>query len=64
MASVTVSIVREGTLDRLRRARPLILAVSAPAGFGKTSLIERYLGDGFAQARCDCMGVPLRSGTV
>lgn len=53
----SVTIVREATLARLRRVRPVILTVSAPAGFGKTTLIRQYLGVDFAAARCDCVGV-------
>ncbi len=48
---------REALLERLERARPKIVAIVAPAGFGKTTLVRQYLEGAGAWAICDCSGV-------
>ncbi len=48
---------REALLERLERARPKIVAMVAPAGFGKSTLTRQYLEGAGASAICDCSGV-------
>ncbi|MHB8146469.1 MAG: hypothetical protein ACYDGM_04295, partial [Vulcanimicrobiaceae bacterium] len=50
-------IRRDELLDRLERVRPKIVALIAPAGFGKTTLARQYLAEEQAWAICDCSGV-------
>ena len=42
-------------LGRLDRVRPRIAAFIAPAGYGKSTLVRQYLGDG--AATCHCAGL-------
>ncbi len=45
---------RNSLLDRIERARPKIVVLVAPAGFGKSTLAQQYLRDRGAVAICDC----------
>ena len=47
-------IVRRSLLDRLDRVHPAILALIAPAGYGKSALMQQYLERAKASAVCDC----------
>jgi DNA-binding SARP family transcriptional activator len=49
-------IRRDGLLGRLERVRPSLVALVAPAGFGKTTLARQLLGAN-KSAVCDCTGV-------
>ncbi|MHB8198457.1 MAG: BTAD domain-containing putative transcriptional regulator [Vulcanimicrobiaceae bacterium] len=49
-------LVRDRLLERLERLRPSVVAMYAPAGFGKTTLLRQYLGQRAAVV-CDCGGV-------
>ncbi|GAC1559314.1 MAG: hypothetical protein NVS3B17_09910 [Vulcanimicrobiaceae bacterium] len=53
----TATIRRERLLARIALARPKILALIAPAGFGKTSLVKQVLGDVGRTGICDCSRV-------
>jgi len=46
-------IRRAGLLDRLDRAKPGLIALVAPAGYGKSTLIRQYLADRAGRV-CDC----------
>ena len=48
---------RSRLLDRIERVRPKIVAIIAPAGFGKTTLVRQYLAEVGGGAVCDCEGV-------
>jgi DNA-binding SARP family transcriptional activator len=53
-----IEIPRSALLSRLQRASPKILALVAPAGFGKTTLVRQFLSlMGGPHAVCDCHGV-------
>ncbi len=52
-----LEIRRQALLERLERACPKIVAMVAPAGFGKTTLVRQYLESAGAWAICDCSGV-------
>ncbi|MDP9024382.1 MAG: hypothetical protein M3N13_03265, partial [Candidatus Eremiobacteraeota bacterium] len=52
-----LEIRRKGLLERLERVRPKIVAIIAPAGFGKTTLVRQYLAQVGGGAVCDCSGV-------
>jgi DNA-binding SARP family transcriptional activator len=54
MASV---VSRAGLLERLRRVDPRLIAVVAPAGFGKSSLVRQYLAQRGGGVVCDCAAV-------
>jgi DNA-binding SARP family transcriptional activator len=51
-----VEIRRAALLDRLDRAQPALLALVAPAGFGKSTLLRQYMR-GRAGRLCDCAGL-------
>jgi len=55
-APLRTDLVRTALVDRVRAARPAILSLVAPAGFGKSTLARQLL-DGTAFAICDCRGV-------
>jgi DNA-binding SARP family transcriptional activator len=57
MAVVDSLIRREALLGRLERARPRILLLVAPAGYGKSAFISQLLDDGFPSAVVDCSGI-------
>ncbi len=44
-------------LERLERVRPTLIALIAPAGFGKSTLARQLLGYRKGHAICDCSGV-------
>jgi len=48
---------RSGLLERLERVRPTLVALVAPAGFGKSTLARQLLGHRAGYAICDCAGV-------
>jgi DNA-binding SARP family transcriptional activator len=48
---------RDGLLERLERVRPTLVALIAPAGFGKSTLVRQLLGKRGGYAICDCAGV-------
>jgi DNA-binding SARP family transcriptional activator len=50
-------LVRTGLIDRVRAARPALVSLIAPAGFGKTTLVRQFLDGVAAFAVCDCRGV-------
>jgi len=50
-------IFRERLLSRLATAEPRILAIIAPAGFGKSTLARQYSQGLPASATCDLLGV-------
>jgi DNA-binding SARP family transcriptional activator len=49
--------MRVDLLGRLNRAAPRLLALIAPAGFGKSTLARQYLQSSERFAICDCAGV-------
>jgi len=54
---VGVLIHREALLERLRRVNARLVAIVAPAGFGKTTLVRQYLAQRGGGGVCDCSGV-------
>src|SRR5579872_768028 len=48
---------RRALLDRLTRARPKIVALVAPAGFGKSVLVQQYFDACDGGAVCDLRGL-------
>jgi DNA-binding SARP family transcriptional activator len=50
-------LFRTGLIERVRAARPSIVSLVAPAGFGKSTFVRQLLGDVAAPAVCDCRGV-------
>jgi DNA-binding SARP family transcriptional activator len=50
-------VSRAGLLERLRRVDPRLIAVVAPAGFGKSSLVRQYLAQRGGGVVCDCAAV-------
>jgi len=50
-------IRRDALLDRLEKARPKILALLAPAGFGKTTLSRQLIAGKTNAAVCDALDV-------
>jgi len=51
------SISREALLDRLRRVDARLVAMIAPAGFGKSTFARQYLAARGGGVICDCSGV-------
>jgi ATP/maltotriose-dependent transcriptional regulator MalT len=47
-------IPRNALLDRLRKAKPRIIALVAPAGFGKSTLARQIMEHHEGVAICDC----------
>jgi SARP family transcriptional regulator, regulator of embCAB operon len=54
---MTDVVRREALLERLRRVDPRIIAIIAPAGFGKSTLVRQYLAERGGGVLCDCAGV-------
>jgi DNA-binding SARP family transcriptional activator len=52
-----ISVHRAALLERIRRVNPRILAVVAPAGFGKSMLVRQYAAEHGGARFCDCGGV-------
>ena len=52
-----VEVCRTSLLERLERVRPKILALIAPAGFGKTTVVRQFIAGAGGGATCDCAGV-------
>ena len=52
----SLEIRREQILARLERARPKILVLVAPAGFGKSTVARQYLEGLESTGICDCAG--------
>jgi DNA-binding SARP family transcriptional activator len=48
---------RDGLLERLERVHPSLIALVAPAGFGKSTLARQLLGHRGGYAICDCSGI-------
>ena len=55
-AGAGADLVRTPLIERVRAARPAIVTLVAPAGFGKSTFVRQLL-DGSAYAVCDCRGV-------
>jgi DNA-binding SARP family transcriptional activator len=56
-ASAPRDLLRTSLIERVRAASPAIVAIVAPAGFGKTTLVRQLLGTlGGTMAICDCSG--------
>ncbi len=52
------SAVRRGTLlERLARVDPRVVAIVAPAGFGKSTLVRQFVAERRGSVVCDCAGV-------
>jgi DNA-binding SARP family transcriptional activator len=52
-----MTVLRVDLLARLKRAAPRLLALIAPAGFGKSTLARQYVQSSERFAICDCAGV-------
>lgn len=52
-----LEIRRDSLLARMERVRPKVVALIAPAGFGKTTLARQFVASGSAWAVCDCSGL-------
>jgi DNA-binding SARP family transcriptional activator len=50
-------VLRESLLRRLERISPQLLALIAPAGFGKSTVVRQYLREDARVGVCDCTGV-------
>jgi len=50
-------VSRAGLLERLQRVDPRVIAIVAPAGFGKSSLVRQYLAVRGGGVICDCASV-------
>jgi DNA-binding SARP family transcriptional activator len=50
-------IRRAALLERLRQAQPRIVALVAPAGFGKSTLVRQFIEELDGAAICDCAGL-------
>jgi DNA-binding SARP family transcriptional activator len=55
-AGAGADLVRTSLIERVRAARPAIVTLVAPAGFGKSTFVRQLL-DGSPFAVCDCRGV-------
>ena len=51
------TIARAALVERTRAVRPAILALLAPAGFGKSTLARQMLDGSGPYAVCDCRGI-------
>jgi len=61
--AVTESVIeRARLLTRLSEARPKIVALIAPAGFGKSTLAAQFAAGGGRAAMCDCAWIDDASG--
>ncbi len=56
-APASGDVLRTPLVERIRAARPAIVALVAPAGFGKSTLVRQLLADYPAHGVCDCRGV-------
>ncbi len=54
---VGASVLRRPLLERVQAARPTIVALIAPAGFGKSTFVRQLLEGAPAVGMCDCRGV-------
>jgi DNA-binding SARP family transcriptional activator len=54
---VGTDLFRRALIDRVRAARPAIVSLVAPAGFGKSTFVRQLLEGVSAFAVCDCRGV-------
>ena len=52
-----LEVRRDGLLERLERVRPTLVALVAPAGFGKSTLSRQLLARRGSRAICDCSGI-------
>jgi len=50
-------IHRSALLERLRRAQPHLIALIAPAGFGKSTLARQFIAGRSGVGICDCSGL-------
>jgi DNA-binding SARP family transcriptional activator len=55
--ATTVDLPRAALIERVRAARPAIVVLVAPAGFGKTTLAQQLVEGLPEVAMCDCRGV-------
>ncbi|HEY4441132.1 MAG TPA: hypothetical protein VGN14_11805, partial [Candidatus Elarobacter sp.] len=53
----SADLLRTALIERVRAARPAIVSLIAPAGFGKSTLVRQLLEGMPAVAVCDCSGV-------
>lgn len=51
------AVRRDALLERLGRVDPRVVAIIAPAGFGKSTLVRQYLAERGGGGLCDCTGV-------
>lgn len=50
-------LLRSTLIERVRAARPVIVSLVAPAGYGKSTFVRQLLEDAGPFAVCDCRGV-------
>lgn len=50
------TVIRQALLDRLSSTRPHLVALFAPAGFGKSTLATQFASHSERYAVCDCRG--------
>ncbi|MGC2243858.1 MAG: hypothetical protein WBA06_09555, partial [Candidatus Aquilonibacter sp.] len=51
------SLRRDRLLERLRRVDARLVAIVAPAGYGKSTLVQQFLAERGGGAVCDCANV-------
>ena len=51
------AVRRDALLERLARVDARVVAIVAPAGFGKSTLVRQYLAERGGGVLCDCAGV-------
>ncbi|HEY0395390.1 MAG TPA: BTAD domain-containing putative transcriptional regulator [Candidatus Elarobacter sp.] len=56
-AEAGTDLFRRALIERVRSARPAIISLVAPAGFGKSTFVRQLLDGTGACAVCDCRGV-------
>ena len=56
-ASAGADLIRTSLVDRVWAARPAIISLVAPAGFGKSTFVRQLLAGAASSAVCDCRGV-------
>ena len=56
-STADLEIRRASLLERIERANPKILALIAPAGFGKSTLVRQFLAGRPSWSICDCSDI-------